>query len=72
MTTLRKPGMMMMMRMITDAVYAMGKAIVMIVKIKGKKRKRKASGGNRRERKLKNKMKELFQLIARTGNELYR
>ena len=45
--------------MITDAVYAMGKTIAMIMKIKEKKWKKKASGGNRRERKLKNKMKEL-------------
>ena len=57
---------------ITDAVYAMGNTIAMIMKIEEKKRKRKASRGNRRERKLKNNMKELRQLIARTGNELYR
>ena len=43
----------------------------MILKIEEIKRKRKASGGNRREKKLKNKMKELRQLIAWTGNKLY-
>ena len=50
----------------------MGEAIAMIMKIKENKRKKKASGGNRRERKLKNKMKVLRQVMARTGKELYR
>ena len=57
---------------ITDAVYAMGKSTAMIMKMEEKRRKRKASRGNRCERKLKTTMKELRQLIAGTGNELYR
>ena len=36
------------------------------------RRKKKSSNGNRRERKLKAKMKRLRQQIARTSSEIYR
>ena len=52
---------------ITDAVYAMGKAVAAILSITKKKPKGNIRGGNRRERKLKKKMKELRRLTARAG-----
>ena len=61
---------------ITDMVYAMGKAVAYTLGVKPKEKNqtkaKKAEGGNRRERKLKAKMKRLRQDIARVGNELRR
>ena len=57
---------------ITDAVYAMGKAVAEISNVTNRMPKGNAKGGNRRERKLRKKIKELRQLIAMAGNELYR
>ena len=54
----------------TDFVYAMGKAIALILGIKTKvsKEKLKSKGGNRRERKVKREMKELRKWIAQISN----
>lgn len=57
---------------IVDTVYAMGKAVVTLMEVKKKEKNRRVNGGNRRERKMKNRMKELRQLIAKTCNELHR
>ena len=57
---------------ITDAVYAMGKAVAKKMGIKTKERSHKTKGGNRRERKLKDEIKALRRKIAQISNELYR
>ena len=57
---------------ITDAVYAMGKAAARAQKVKPKGLSKKVSGGNRKERKLRSKIKALRQIIARIFNELHR
>ena len=62
---------------VVDAVYAMGRAIcrlsgVKLAKQTNKEGKGKAAGGNRRERKRREKMKRLRQLIAKAGNEIHR
>ena len=60
---------------ITDNIYAMGKAIEKKIGIDPNEKKKHTSkrlkNGDRRERKLKTEIKELRQLIARTGNEIY-
>ena len=60
---------------ITDNIYAMGKAIEKKIGIDPNEKKKHTSkrlkNGDRRERKLKAEIKELKQLIARTGNEIY-
>ena len=60
---------------ITDAVYAMGRAIARLLnaKVRVKDIGRRLNGeGNRRERRLCNQIKALRQRIARVNNELYR
>ena len=62
---------------ICDKVYTMGRAIGfklgnLVEKDKDERKKQGANGGNRRERKLKKKIKELHQIVAKTSNELYR
>lgn len=57
---------------IVDAVYAMGLAIMRSMGVKRKTTGQGKKNGNRRERKLTNKMQELRQWIARAGNEIYR
>ena len=63
---------------ISDKVYAMGKVIASSlgvpteVNIKGGKRKAKCEGQHRRERKLKEEIKELRHMVSRTNNELHR
>ncbi len=44
---------------ITDAVYAMGKAVIEISNVTNRMPKSNAKGRNRRERKLRRKIKEL-------------
>ena len=60
---------------VTDIAYAMGKAIGSHLGVKQRDndstRKRIADGGSCRERKLKKKMKELRQNIARASNEIH-
>ena len=57
---------------IVDAVYAMGLALIRSMGVKRKAPGQGKKNGNRRERKITNKMKELRQWIARAGNEIYR
>ena len=61
---------------ITDQVYAMGKAIEKKMRIDTNEKKKHISkrlqNGNRRERKLKAEIKQLRQLLASTSNEIYR
>ena len=60
---------------ITDQVYAMGRAIECKMGVKREKgincQSKKPNGGNRRERKLKEEMKSLRQCISKTSNELH-
>ena len=56
---------------ITDAVYAMAKAIEQLMGM-DEERVQRGRGENRRVRKLKGKMKMLRQCIARTANEIHR
>ena len=60
-----------------DKVYSMGRAIAfklskLIEGDQGDRNKKSANGGNRPERKLKKKIKELRQIVAKTSNELCR
>eukprot|EP00112_Aurelia_sp_Birch-Aquarium-sp1_P010917 Seg2308.5 transcript_id=Seg2308.5/GoldUCD/mRNA.D3Y31 product="hypothetical protein" protein_id=Seg2308.5/GoldUCD/D3Y31 len=60
------------MKDITDVVYAMGKATARAQNVKPKGLSKTVPGGNRRERKLRSKIKALRQIIARICNELHR
>ena len=62
---------------ICDKVYAMGRAIgfklgKLVESDKGERKKKSANGGSRGEQKLKNEIKELCQIVAKTSNALYR
>ena len=57
---------------ITDIVYAVGKAIASTLGIRAKERhSNKVKNGNKRERKIKQQMKELRVRIARISNEIH-
>ena len=55
---------------ITDAVYVMGNAVAKKMGIRKKERSNKAKDGNRRERKIKDEIKELRRKTAQISNEL--
>ena len=62
---------------ICDKVYAMRRPIgfklgKLVESDKDERKKKSANGGNRRERKLKNEIKELCEIVAKTSDESYR